>query len=352
MTGLGEEVVTRCPTCGYGLTARRYAVPKQCPLCRGSFDAEFAPAPQLTTGHEPRKEDVVEDKVKDDDAEGREASEEPRESRITLSVKPDVETGPLGVTTQRMPDAEPEEATPESKEREQELTIVDKPLESEIVETQPASREPVSSPYAPRDSNEPPQEGAHIEHATPAASARAEMRSFVPPTTKMDTFQTPPVSLPQPSSSQLPSSQPSPQSSPQPTPSQPTPQPVRAGHARGSLEERVSPEVVGRYADAYRVARATILIGNLIKLFGVLFGLLVGGGLFALVATQGRLLGITGAVGFFAGLLGGGSIFAFFFVLGVVISAQGQLTKATLDGAVNGSPFLTNDQRAEAMSLR
>ena len=84
----------------------------------------------------------------------------------------------------------------------------------------------------------------------------------------------------------------------------------------------------------------------------MLLGLLVGAGLFALVATQGRAFGGAGAVGFFAGLLVGGVTFAFFFVLGVAVSAQGQLTRATLDSAVNSSPFLTNEERAEAMSLR
>jgi hypothetical protein len=341
MTELGEEVVTRCPTCGYGLTARRYAVPKECPLCRGSFDAEAAPAPQLAPAPESEKEDVVEAKVKDAAVE-KEEDDERGESRITLSVTPGVETGPLGITTQRMP--EPEETTPESKARTQEYSAADEPLEAEIVEPQPPYRESASSPnesgahssheasdhapHAPRDSQEPMQ-GAHIEHAIPAAGARAETRAFVPPATKIDAFQTPPLSS-----------------------SQPTPRPAHTAHARGSLEERVSPEVVGRYSDAYRVARATVLIGTLIKVFGVLLGLLVGGGLFALVATQGRLFGGTGAVGFVAGLLLGGGTFAFFFVLGVVISAQGQLIKATLDGAVNSSPFLTNEERAEAMSLR
>jgi hypothetical protein len=37
--------------------------------------------------------------------------------------------------------------------------------------------------------------------------------------------------------------------------------------------------------------------------------------------------------------------------LGVVISAQGQLLKASIDGAVNTSPFLVDDQRAKIMSL-
>jgi hypothetical protein len=328
MAGLGEEVFTRCSSCGYGLTARRYAVPKECPLCHGSFDAEAAPQPK--TVDEPEKENVVEDEVKDA-AKVTEADEETREIRITLSARPDVETGSLGLTTQRMPLAEPEEAASGSKERVQEATVLDASLEDAMFEPLPTTR---AAPPLPQ--------GAHNEHATHAASAQAQAQAQpqppMPPATKMDAVRSPPVSSSQ-------------SSWPQST-SQQTQPSVRAGHARGSLEERVSPEIVGRYADAYRVARATVLIGNLIKVFGVLLGLLVGGGLFALAATQGRVVGGTGAIGFFVGLLVGGSIFAVFFVLGVVISAQGQLIKATLDGAVNGSPFLTNDQRAEAMSLR
>ena len=57
-------------------------------------------------------------------------------------------------------------------------------------------------------------------------------------------------------------------------------------------------------------------------------------------------------LGLLVGLLSGVGIFVVLFVLGVIVSAHGQLTKATLDGAVNGSPFLTSEQRAEVMSLR
>lgn len=347
MTGLGEEIVTRCTTCGYGLTARRFAVPKECPLCRGTFDAEAAPAPQLPPAQGSEQEDVVEAKAQDAVAEEKTIDDdEPGEIRVTLSVRPDVETGPLGLTTQRMPEPESEEVMRDSEERAQESVAACEPHEAELVEHEPASVSPSSSthessahpaheasghepPNSPRVIHEPPQ-GAHIEHATPVAEVRAETHAFVPPNMRIDTLPPPP-----PVSS-----------------SQPTPQPAHTIHARGSLEERVSPEVVGRYSDAYRVARATVLIGNLIKVVGVLLGLLVGVGLFALIATQARLLGGMGAVGFFVSLLLGGGIFAFFFVLGVVVSAQGQLTRATLDGAVNSSPFLTNAERAEAMSLR
>ena len=37
--------------------------------------------------------------------------------------------------------------------------------------------------------------------------------------------------------------------------------------------------------------------------------------------------------------------------IGVLISAQGQMVMATLDMAVNSSPFLSNEDRAEIMSL-
>jgi len=38
-------------------------------------------------------------------------------------------------------------------------------------------------------------------------------------------------------------------------------------------------------------------------------------------------------------------------LLGVVVSAQGQVLKATLDGSVNTSPFLDLTQKAQVMSL-
>jgi hypothetical protein len=38
-------------------------------------------------------------------------------------------------------------------------------------------------------------------------------------------------------------------------------------------------------------------------------------------------------------------------VIGVVIAGYGQQVKATLDGAVHGSPFLSDSQRAQIMRL-
>ena len=47
------------------------------------------------------------------------------------------------------------------------------------------------------------------------------------------------------------------------------------------------------------------------------------------------------------GIIGG----AVAFIVGVLVSAQGQTLMATLDSAVNNSPFLTNEHRADVMSL-
>jgi hypothetical protein len=40
-----------------------------------------------------------------------------------------------------------------------------------------------------------------------------------------------------------------------------------------------------------------------------------------------------------------------FYLLGVLVAAQGQILLASLDSAVNSSPLLTNDQKAEILSL-
>jgi hypothetical protein len=50
----------------------------------------------------------------------------------------------------------------------------------------------------------------------------------------------------------------------------------------------------------------------------------------------------------FSGALGGIIIY----VIGVLVSAQGQILKATLDTAVHTSPFLDDDQRLIAMRLK
>lgn len=101
-----------------------------------------------------------------------------------------------------------------------------------------------------------------------------------------------------------------------------------------------------RYKDAYLVARSTNGFGILIKTIGIIVGaLFVVGGLY--LANEGRgaqMFGLMAVgLGIFIGML--------FYLLGILISAQGQILKASLDSAVNTSPFLTNRDRAALMSL-
>jgi len=104
-----------------------------------------------------------------------------------------------------------------------------------------------------------------------------------------------------------------------------------------------------RYRDAYLVSTVTDGFGKLIKAIGILVaGVLVLVGI--LLVAQGRAgdanfaLGIvTTTLGVISGL--------WFYMVGVLVSANAQVLKASLDGAVNTSPFLTNDDRAKIMSL-
>ncbi len=113
-----------------------------------------------------------------------------------------------------------------------------------------------------------------------------------------------------------------------------------------------------RYLDAYRQARALVSTGNAIKFAGWIIGGLL---LFAAVATYStanpqKLAGVTSGSGVaeFASLaLGIAAILATFviWICGVLVCARGQHLLAALDSAIYASPFLSNVQRARAMSL-
>jgi hypothetical protein len=92
-----------------------------------------------------------------------------------------------------------------------------------------------------------------------------------------------------------------------------------------------------RYADAYLVAQTVNGTGQTVKLVGFLFA--------ALVTVAGLMAAskMGAAVGF-AGLFLGILVALPFYALGVLVSAQGQILKATLDTAVNTSPILSRDE--------
>jgi hypothetical protein len=103
-----------------------------------------------------------------------------------------------------------------------------------------------------------------------------------------------------------------------------------------------------RYKDAYLLTKVTVGLGSFIKGLGVVLGafLLLGT---AIVSSQAG--NFTGVVVFFVGAATACFVGMLIYVLGVLASAQGQILKASLDGAVNSSPFLANEHKAKIMSL-
>ena len=95
--------------------------------------------------------------------------------------------------------------------------------------------------------------------------------------------------------------------------------------------------LMNRYDDAYRVARTVDGAGQVIKVVGFAAAAVVAIGGFVLASKIGAALGL-GAIAL------GGLIALPFYALGVLVSAQGQILKATLDTAVNTSPLLTHEE--------
>jgi hypothetical protein len=112
----------------------------------------------------------------------------------------------------------------------------------------------------------------------------------------------------------------------------------RAGHGSSPA---VTSSAAKRYSDAYLVARSIAGIGELVKVAAFILGGCI---IFAAI-TQDR-----------ATFVIGGFILAFgvaipIYVLGILVAAQGQILKATLDTAVTNSPFLKREDMAKVMSL-
>jgi hypothetical protein len=117
--------------------------------------------------------------------------------------------------------------------------------------------------------------------------------------------------------------------------------------------------ISGRYADAYLRANFQTGLGKTIQTASLLIGGVVAG--LALIFALSELVPQPGMFGASSNTVG--AAFGFFvatiaaamtgigWIFGALISAQGQLLKATLDSAVNTSPFLDDSERARMMSL-
>jgi hypothetical protein len=115
--------------------------------------------------------------------------------------------------------------------------------------------------------------------------------------------------------------------------------------------------LLSRYTDAYIVAKVAVGIGNLIKTVGIVLGILIffaafSLGSFAGVSSRGSESGGEFMVILFIGAINAFIVGFIFYVVGIIVSAQGQILRASLDSAVNSSPFLTNERKSQIMSLR
>ncbi len=100
---------------------------------------------------------------------------------------------------------------------------------------------------------------------------------------------------------------------------------------------------MSRYTDSYLVARTITAFGAIVKFIAFI----IGGG----VILVSLVAGGQSAQYFIGGILLAAIVGIPIYVLGVLVTAQGQILKATLDTAVNSSPLLTKDEMKQIMSL-
>ena len=123
------------------------------------------------------------------------------------------------------------------------------------------------------------------------------------------------------------------------------------GHARKcrlcgfTFPSACGAKLVNRYTDAYRVEKVIVGVGNLVKVLGIVAAAVVV--LVGLVVTSTTNTAVPLIASFPLALV----IWLLPWALGVLVSAQGELLKANIDQAVNTSPFLVDEQRAQIMSL-
>jgi len=116
-------------------------------------------------------------------------------------------------------------------------------------------------------------------------------------------------------------------------------------------ESTQSTAAIRRYQDGYRMAEAVVNSGQTVELGGI-----VAGGVVLVAGLVEFLLNPAEHHGFaviFASLIACAVLLILISqILAMGLRGEGHLLKAALDSDVNSSPFLSNTQRARAMSLR
>jgi len=133
------------------------------------------------------------------------------------------------------------------------------------------------------------------------------------------------------------------------SPQESIPQAAQVQRASPGVESPITSSMMSRYRDAYNVARVIVGIGSFIKGLGIVLAILIAlGGFIAAGQTRIEMQAVFLGLG---GILWAGIVGVCFYIGGVLISVQGQILKASLDGAVNSSPFLSDEHKAKVMSL-
>jgi hypothetical protein len=114
--------------------------------------------------------------------------------------------------------------------------------------------------------------------------------------------------------------------------------------------QRPPPErvLIRRYDDAYLLSGATVAIGNAVKVIGVVLAVLIVAGIFVFT---GQNRGDASLLPVLVGIVPAAIVGMVCYALGTLVAAAGQVLRATLDVAVNTSPFLSNEMRAEMISI-
>jgi hypothetical protein len=126
------------------------------------------------------------------------------------------------------------------------------------------------------------------------------------------------------------------------------------GVAGPTIQPRVdeySRRLARRYEDGYRMGRAIIVAGRLIKIGALAAGLAVVVAATAAADSVGAFRGNSGILALLLAVLAGAFSCLFTWACGAAIGAIGQQAIATLDTALNTSPFLDNEQRSAIMNL-
>jgi hypothetical protein len=90
--------------------------------------------------------------------------------------------------------------------------------------------------------------------------------------------------------------------------------------------------------------------GSFLRVLGVLAGVAVAGGSVMFFNAPGTLPS-QNQIGMVGGLVLGVVVAVLGFALGTLVVAIGQILKAVLDSAVNTSPLLPNERKAEILGL-